>query len=101
MTTSFGGATEADISLELMRRNRRLRAEDESNGSIHDDDSIKGGDSWSKTRSREKKSCTSASVVPAKDGGLFPVFGVDRPFFHADLAHAVLVAVTNARSYVK
>lgn len=100
LTTSFGGATEADISSEIMRRDRRLHAEDESNGSIHDVGFVKAGDTFSKTEPREIKTCTSASVVPMEHGKLRPIFGLDRPLFHADLAQAVSVAVANARSHV-
>lgn len=99
LTTSFGGATEADVASELVRRDRRLHAEDESKGRMSDVDLVKADDVFSTTQSREVQTRTSASGVLAEHEKLRPVFPLDRPLFHADLVQAVPVAVANARSH--
>lgn len=94
LTTSFGGATEADVSSELIRREKRLSAEVESN-----DSSQRQRTEQEEDASTEITSCTEVQTTPDRHGELRPVFATDRPLFHADLAEAVAVAVANARAH--
>lgn len=94
LTTSFGGATEADMSSELVRREKRLGAEEESDDSSRVQKAEKDQDTLT-----EITSCTEVRASPDGHGQLRPVFAVDRPLFHADLAEAVAAAVANARAH--
>ncbi|KIV96610.1 hypothetical protein PV10_00452 [Exophiala mesophila] len=112
LTTSFAGATEADECSELSRREKTLDAVDEGGNENHGNGSAMREVDGERTDEKDMAISMSMSRVDmavirtgAKEESIHssaqrlrPVFALDRPNFHADLAGAVAAAVTNAAS---
>lgn len=92
LTSSFGGATEASVSSEVTRRSRQGQENDESNVGGPGRDKSSTGDGGAKGLTGDVAQTTSSEGQQE----LRPVFAVDRPLFHADLAEAVAAALAHA-----
>ena len=110
LTTSFAGATEADECSELSRREKALDAVDEGGsgsatrevegeGAVQEKDmAMSMSMSMSRVDVAVDRTAAKEESIHSSSQRLRPVFALDRPNFHADLAGAVAAAVTNAAS---
>lgn len=99
LTTGFGGATEAEISSERLRRKTRAEEKDESRDPSREIVPVTtGNDRNGTTRMSGLLSRDVSTGDPQEHEGLQPIFAVDRPLFHATLDEAVAVAISIARS---
>lgn len=100
LTTSFGGATQSDVSSEILRRGNRLSAEEESCDSS--DDVIRVASKRDAVESQSTAGMTKFPVDPksqVRGEEYQSVFAIDRPLFHADLTEAVAAALEIVRSH--